>query len=68
MVEDEAILAPAREVMQADAQVLQHTLVEGDGRGLVRRDEVAFEALVRFAPQALTSERLQALQQELIAL
>jgi hypothetical protein len=27
-----------------------------------------FEALVRFAPQALTSERLQALQQELITL
>jgi hypothetical protein len=40
VVEDEAVFAPPGEVMQADAKVLQHALVDRDGGGLVRRDEV----------------------------
>jgi hypothetical protein len=32
VVEDEAVLAPPGEVVQADAQVLQHALVDGDAR------------------------------------
>ena len=39
VVEDQAVLAAPREVVQADAQVLQDALVDGDVGGLGVRDD-----------------------------
>ncbi len=52
MIEHQAVLAPAREVVQADAQVLQHALVGRDGGGLARRDQALLGELGPGLPEA----------------